>query len=160
MSGTKRSRSPEDIDSSRKVVKTAVGAINPVRRSLLPAIQPVRRVVKCQIDHSDSKAEEIAEKPPGPPPPVPREGGRPSHQGRGVRTDHASPALLTGLSDPHTPPPKKRKKGKKHPKTDHDTATAQHFLTPQSSRIAAFTTQQPAHFAYMSPPKLSRSHGK
>ncbi|KAF7334731.1 hypothetical protein MSAN_02371400 [Mycena sanguinolenta] len=89
MSGTKRSRSPEDDDSSRKVVKTAVGAINPVRRSLSPAIQPVRRVVKRPIVDSDSNAEETAEKPPGP---LPRSDDSDSHSDTDSSDNEDAPA--------------------------------------------------------------------
>ncbi|KAJ7462216.1 hypothetical protein B0H11DRAFT_2054639, partial [Mycena galericulata] len=75
--------------------------------------------------------------------PTPRpKGGRPRHKDRGTRTDDAPPAKLTGLDLPQTPRKKRRPKTATSPKT---------FLSPRSSRIAAFTTQQPTHFQFNSP---------
>ncbi|KAJ7020794.1 hypothetical protein C8F04DRAFT_1316584 [Mycena alexandri] len=77
----------------------------------------------------------------------------------------SDPTLLLHLNDGRevdlhmlnaepTPPKRKKKKRAKH------ADVPQNFLSPQSGRIAAFTTQQPTHFAFESPPKPEKKPSK
>ncbi|KAJ7700578.1 hypothetical protein B0H16DRAFT_1748988 [Mycena metata] len=147
-----RSLSPNSEDSGvRRVFKRTVQAIH---RSLSPPLPlPKLKKLKRKFVGSDSEPE-TNDRPDPPPAPQRREGGRPAHTERGARTDAAPPAKLTGLVAPQTPPKRKKKKCAKRDDIP------QNFLSPQSSRIAAFTTQQPIHFAFESPPKPEKKPGK
>ncbi|KAJ7785929.1 hypothetical protein B0H16DRAFT_1445870 [Mycena metata] len=147
-----RSLSPNSEDSGvRRVFKRTVQAI---RRSLSPPLPlPKLKKLKRKFVGSDSEPE-TNDRPDPPPAPQRPEGGRPAHTERGARTDAAPPAKLTGLVAPQTPP--KRKKKKRAKRED----LPQNFLSPQSGRIAAFTTQKPIHFAFESPPKPEKKPGK
>ncbi|KAJ7601694.1 hypothetical protein FB45DRAFT_324010 [Roridomyces roridus] len=70
----------------------------------------------------------------GPQPPSKPVPGRPAHADRGVRTDKAPDAKLTGLV-PATPPRKKPKKKK----------PADNGFSPHSHSLLSFTTQLPVH---------------
>ncbi|KAJ7046701.1 hypothetical protein C8F04DRAFT_206332 [Mycena alexandri] len=149
----KRSRSSSPEDSSARNVFKRVAEI--VRKSLSPPRQQLPKFLKRKAQVIESDSEPETNKRPDPPlAPERREGGRPAHAERGARADAAPAAKLTGLVAPQTPPKRKKKKRAKHPDVP------QNFLSPQSGRIAAFTTQQPTHFAFESPPKPEKKPSK